>query len=336
MRTNNQPKKETPNMAPTNTAGALTPAQLERRLAQAFDVVGATLDRTTPAFRHPDHKAARATWRAHRTAHGFKTAGDLLSEDIGKTQKNDVRTYALAFLPASTSGIANTCAWEDKCSGPCVAFSGKGAMDDVMRSRLCRLAFAVEHPLEFAWLLTAELDEIHLDAVREWQPRADRKPLRLVRLNAYSDIRWERVAPWLFDRCSAIGFYDYTKHPLRSRPVDTMPANYRLTYSVSSRSTLDEVTAAAYAGRNPAVVFSARANSNHDALPETWAGLEVLDGDETDDRYNDPRNVRDHRQTSGTRPVVVGLRRKGSLSAAGELVRAGEKIARAHAREFGA
>lgn len=295
----------------------LTPAALERKLARAFEHVRTTyVGRTRPLEELPEYKNARATWRALRTAHGFKTAGIVLSEDIGKTLKNETRTFALALLPAATSEIANTCAFEDDCASTCVAFSGKGGMDDVTRSRLSRLTLMVEHPRAFAWLLTAELLEIEREARRF--DAHNGKPARLVRLNAYSDIRWERVARWLLDECAHVGFYDYTKHTLRSRPVESLPANYRLTYSVSRRSKLDEVLAAARAGRNPAVVFSARANSNHDTLPATWLGLDVHDGDADDDRYSDAVGV------------VVGLRRKGSMSTAGALVRAGEDLEHAH------
>lgn len=317
-------------MAATSTPRALTPAQLERRLARAFDKVHDTYEqRTEPLHTTPEVRAARATWDAFRVANGSRPGAPLLSEDIGKTQKNDARTYALAFLPAKMSGLANVCAFEDKCAATCVAFSGKGGMDDVQRARMLRLAFAIEHPEAFAYVLAGELTKIHLDAVGEWwtthagqeMPTAPAAPLRLVRLNAYSDIRYERVCWWLFDACSAVGFYDYTKHPLRSRPAYTLPRNYRLTYSVSTRSTLDEVRAAARAGRNPAVVFAARAHSKNDALPATWCGLDVVDGDDTDDRYSDAV------------AVVVGLRRKGSMGTGGDLVRAGERLARTAARQ---
>lgn len=309
--------------------GGLTPAQLERRLARAFDKVQrAYADRTEPLHKTAEYRAARATWDAFRIANGSRPGAPMLSEDIGKTQKNETRTYALAFLPAHTSGLANVCAFEDRCASTCVAFSGKGDMAEVRHARALRLAFAIEHSDAFAWILSGELLRIHLDAVGEWwtehagqeMPTGPATPRRLVRLNAYSDIRYERVFPWLFDACSAIGFYDYTKHPLRSRPADTLPRNYRLTYSVSTRSTLDEVRAAARAGRNPAVVFAARAHSKNDTLPATWCGLEVVDGDEDDDRYADPV------------AVVVGLRRKGSMLTGGDLVRAGERLARTAAR----
>lgn len=325
-------------MATTSTPRALTPAQLETRLRHAFDAVRDAYhdahgfggsSRRRAFITGQQANAARVAYAAHRARAGVTSSAALLSEDIGKTQKNDVRTYALAFLPANTSGIANTCAFEDKCAATCVAFSGKGDMLEVRRARALRLSFAVEHPDDFAALLVAELFRIEeaaasatLDAVHNAAPFGidTRKRYRLVRLNAYSDIRWERVAPWLFAACGHVGFYDYTKHTMASRPADTLPENYRLTYSVSTRSTLDEVRAAIAAGRNVAAVFAARAHSKNDALPPTWCALPVVDGDADDDRFHEPRGV------------VVGLRRKGTLAAGGDLVAASVRLAHRAAR----
>jgi hypothetical protein len=315
---------ERDNMNTNETRRPLTPAQLEQRLTRAFDHIRPAYEsRDTEPAKMPQARAARAAYDAFRAEHGHGPGAPLLSEDIGKTMKNDARTYALAFLPAKTSGIANVCAFEDRCAATCVAFSGKGGVQSVRDARWLRLAFAIENPRAFAWLLAAELRRVHLDAVGQWWndhagqelPTGPTAPLRLVRLNAYSDIRWERVCGWLLADCTAVGFYDYTKHTTRSRPAADLPANYRLTYSVSTRSTADEVRAALRSGRNAAVVFDARAHSKNDALPATWAGLEVIDGDEDDDRYGDPV------------AVVVGLRRKGSLRTGGDLVRAGERLA---------
>lgn len=298
--------------------GSLTPAQVERLLARSFDRVrdaipyGTDLDNASSIEARDEWKTARDTWRAFRIEHGAPVTSStpaILTEDIGKTQKNDRRTYALAFLPHDTSGLANVCAFEDRCASTCVAFSGKGDMDAVRHARRVRLAFALEHSDAFAWLLAGELLRIN----RSGTPC-------LVRLNAYSDLRWERIARWLLEMCGRVAFYDYTKHTTRSRPASTLPANYRLTYSVSTRSTLVEVRAAIDAGRNPAVVFASRANSSNDALPPTWCGIEVIDGDADDDRAADP--VR----------VVVGLRRKGTLAAGGDLVAAGVRLAHKAAR----
>lgn len=299
-----------------------TPAALERHLARGFDAVRADLENAAGArdIRSRSYtvrariEAARRTWSAIREAHGFAPdpAARLLSVDIAKTQKNADATHALALLPHKVSGRVNLCAFEDKCAATCVAFSGKGGTPSVQRSRAARVALMLEDPRAFAWVLFDELDTLERSGERV-----------AVRLNAYSDIRYERVAPWLFDWCASIMFYDYTKHPASSRPAGSMPASYRLTYSVSPRTKLDQVRAAIAAGRNVAVVFDVHAQNKNNSLPATWCDLEVIDGDETDERYADPV------------AVVVGLRRKGSLRTGAPLTAAGTRLELEHNRNEG-
>ena len=73
------------------------------------------------------------------------------------------------------------------------------------------------------------------------------------------------------------------------------PANYHLTFSRSEIND-KEVDAVLGLGGNVAVVF---ATKKGDALPRIYKRRRVIDGDLTDIRFNDPKNV------------VVGLRAKG-------------------------
>jgi hypothetical protein len=86
-----------------------------------------------------------------------------------------------------------------------------------------------------------------------------------------------------------VQFVDYTKNSRRF--ARQLPANYDLTFSRSETNESDcpEVFAA---GRNVAVVFAG-------AMPETWNGYRVINGDEHDLRHLDPKGV------------VVGLSPKG-------------------------
>jgi hypothetical protein len=74
-----------------------------------------------------------------------------------------------------------------------------------------------------------------------------------------------------------------------------MPENYRLTFSRSEKNE-DIADCFIKRGGNVAVVFSTK---KKDALPETYLGAPVIDGDTHDLRFLDPRGV------------VVGLRAKG-------------------------
>jgi hypothetical protein len=143
-----------------------------------------------------------------------------------------------------------------------------------------------------------------------------------VRLNIYSDLRWERILPeWFWERFANVQFFDYTKLPMRSRPINSLPENYRLTYSVSGRSKDAEIAEQLAAGRGVAVVITVRGGKTelpdgtrgYRPLPVT--GARVVDGDLNDRRYEDPAGA------------VVMLRRKNNLPVLSPLVRTNAELA---------
>jgi hypothetical protein len=105
------------------------------------------------------------------------------------------------------------------------------------------------------------------------------------RLNGTSDISWEKYG--IIEKFPNVQFYDYTK--VRNRKVAHL-TNYHLTFSKADGNDMDARLAAS-AGMNVAVVF--------DKLPETYIGRTVVDGDDTDLRFLDPKGV------------VIGLKAKG-------------------------
>jgi hypothetical protein len=237
----------------------------------------------------PSVKAAKAVWADVRVAHGFAPNGGdtrLLAEGANvKIAKNEVRTWTLTLTPANLSGAWNTCTWAtDACRKACVMWTAGRQYPSVRRGRLARTAFLAEHPAEFLALLT--------DEVRKLEARGETFGLRL---NVASDLRWENIAPWLFDGAN-VRAYDYTKAPNR-----VTPANYRITYSHSERWTDERVIAEVAEGRNVAMVFDVPKHN----LPTTYLGIPVIDGDLTDYRYADPTGV------------IVGLAAKGDAKGTG-------------------
>jgi hypothetical protein len=108
-----------------------------------------------------------------------------------------------------------------------------------------------------------------------------------VRLNGTSDVDW--IGLGVFEAFPEIVFYDYTKRPDVALRALSVP-NYFVTFS-RSESNHRVVKRMMDNGVNVAVVF--------DDKPDTWRGLEVVDGDEHDFRFMDkPR-------------VVIGLKAKG-------------------------
>jgi hypothetical protein len=115
------------------------------------------------------------------------------------------------------------------------------------------------------------------------------------RLNVLSDVRWESVFPWLFTAFPTAQYYDYSKHAKRALRFarGRGPANYHLTFSRSEKNER-ECLQVLKAGGNVTVVFRSS------PLPATWRGYRIIDGDQTDLRFLDPRQV------------VVGLSAKGT------------------------
>ena len=159
-----------------------TPAQLEQILSRGFAGI------TEPAT-NLRVDIARAEYMKIRARYGFKSRGALLSLEIGKLKKSDGKNLGLAFMPAESSGLANVCAFAGDCARDCVAFAGNGGFTSTQRVRLARLAFAIERPHDLAVMLWDEL---------RMHSQDDTYPMN-VRLNTYSDIRWEKVAPYLFE-----------------------------------------------------------------------------------------------------------------------------------------
>jgi hypothetical protein len=96
----------------------------------------------------------------------------------------------------------------------------------------------------------------------------------------------------MFTAFPEVQFYDYTKI-LGRKIVDI--ANYHLTFSVADGNDAD-VAKAIQQGYNVATVFGIKKTL---PMPETYIGIPVFNGDESDLRFLDPKGV------------VVGLYAKG-------------------------
>ena len=261
---------------------------LERHLLAAMPAGGYSIE--------PLAGADRVAWRdamiRERVAVGFGPhTAPLLTAPDNNVKLDKSNAYGLSLSPASTGGW-NVCrASSAGCRAVCLATSGKGGLESVQDGRRWKVALLAAEPALFVRALAGELRRA---AGRRPTDSLGRStgPLVPVRLNVLSDIAWERVAPALFDM-SGLRFYDYTKRTGR-----VLPATYHLTMSATERHADDDLAALAdMYGSNVAVVFDTRRGH---ALPATFAGVPVVDGDVTDSRWADERGV------------IVGLRAKGS------------------------
>lgn len=216
--------------------------------------------------------------------------GRLLTVENAKTVKGEKLGYLTGILymtPARAAGDgANLCKYSTAgCRAGCLVTAGRGAFDNVAAGRARKRALFLADPEGFTRQLAHEIDIL--------ERRARRANLRaVVRLNGTTDIEWEKEAPYLMQAFPRVRFYDYTKDPLRA--LNARRANYDLTYSMAENRTASALAVLAAGGR-VAVVFSTKRGA---ALPRTWNGYRVKDGDRHDLRFLEGAGV-------------VGLRAKG-------------------------
>jgi hypothetical protein len=204
-----------------------------------------------------------------------------------KGEKYGIKTAILYLMPAMGSGV-QLCANAKiaGCEKPCLFTAGRGAMSNVMLSRLRKTLYFNQYREQFMAQLSRE---ITLE-----KAKAKRRGYKLiVRPNGTSDIRYENIPVDGFDNImdahSDVQFYDYTKLANRKN----VPANYDLTFSYSGVEAYQPFVAKAVAnGERIAVVFRNRAIVNAMlANNETFLGLPVVDGDDTDIRHLDPKGA---------------------------------------------
>jgi hypothetical protein len=208
----------------------------------------------------------------------------LLGTASTKTIKGEKMGFLTAILYLTPNDDLCPLAKLAGCMEGCLYTSGRGAFNSVQKARQAKTAFWYKEQASFLMSLCADI----------WQLRAaaERKNQKLlVRLNGTSDIAWEnyQVIPnrTIFSLFPDVQFYDYTKHPSRNLEGKTV-GNYDLTFSFSS---ITPKPISIKGLTNPdnsrvAVVFQKRED-----IPLSFRSWEVIDGDDTDVRHIEPKNV---------------------------------------------
>jgi hypothetical protein len=228
---------------------------------------------------------------------------NLLSVGNPKTLKGMAQgynTYILHLAPGSLSG-KNTCPKATAgCLSACLNTAGRGGMfkrgentNTIQQARIRKTNLFYNDREQFMRLLVKDINL----AIKQ---SAKKGLVPVFRLNGTSDISWEKYPVTIgnitysniFAYFSNYQFYDYTK--VLGRKVSGI-SNYSLTFSAADGNDLD-VLLARKAGYNIAVVFGIKKTL---PMPESYMGLPVFNGDESDLRFLDPKQV------------VVGLYAKG-------------------------
>ena len=225
----------------------------------------------------------------------------LLSDpsDNPKLAKNigiNVLTAPLHLAPHTLSG-KNVCPMATQgCIAACLHTAGNPAFKGKYPARIAKTKAFFGHRSDFMRCL---IDEIN----RHEHKAMTRKMLSGIRLNATSDIVWERVSfthhGRYYDNIMQLfpltQFYDYTKRYNRKN----LPKNYHLTFSLAENNEHHAIHALNN-GMNVAAVFKVTPKKRlPDFMQLDGVDVGVIDGDEHDYRPIDPKRC------------IVGLRAKG-------------------------
>ncbi|MEN9317369.1 MAG: Mesorhizobium phage vB MloP Lo5R7ANS [Pseudomonadota bacterium] len=213
-----------------------------------------------------------------------------------KGQKYGFKTAVLYMAPADLSGV-NLCpmAFVAKCDVACLNTAGNPAYAETKRrGRLNKAHYFLSDRVGF-------MRQVAREIARTARKVSAEGFKLLVRLNGTTDIRWELIPvdvdaktakaigvpsgvyPSIFAVFPDVQFYDYTKIPNRH----SLPTNYDLTFSYSGVAAFAKhVDRARSAGMRIAVVFRSKKD-----IPESFIGMECVDGDDSDIRHLDPRGV---------------------------------------------
>lgn len=202
-----------------------------------------------------------------------------------KGEKKGYMSFVLHLAPAKVSGYETCPKRTEGCTAACLNTAGRGGIfkkgestNVIQQARIRKTKMFFENRDQFL----ADLE----NDIRLGIKQAEKQGfIPAFRLNGTSDIAWEKYG--IIEKFPDVQFYDYTK--MRNRKVAHLK-NYHLTFSKADGNDMD-VRLAAAAGMNVAAVF-------HN-VPETYIGRTVINGDETDLRFLDPKGV------------VVGLKAKG-------------------------
>jgi len=202
---------------------------------------------------------------------------------IKKGEKYGWTTFGLSFAPANLSGKQLCPHRSAGCEFSYLNTAGMGVFSNVQEARIAKTKYFIDERLVFISQLKRELVAAEKHAKKIGMKIA-------VRLNVLSDLPWYNIIE--MSDYPNIQFYDYT--PNLERMIQflqkKLPKNYHLTFS-RKENNQNKVELISSMGGNVAVVF--------DKLPKTYLGKKVIDGDESDLRFLDEKNV------------IVGLKAKG-------------------------
>lgn len=222
--------------------------------------------------KHPKYKAI--TLKEVEAVYARNVLGITADAKTSKGNKRGYLTGILYFAPANLSGIEVCPARSLGCTGSCLFTAGRGKFYSTTRARVIKtLAY---HFDKQRFVVSIK------ESIRQLLVKAKNKDMTpVVRLNGTSDILWERNTD-IMQSYPDVQFYDYTK--VVQRFNFKLPANYHLTFSAAESNDAD-VLKVLELGVSVATVFRTK------DFPSQYWGHAVVNGDDTDLRFLDPKGV---------------------------------------------
>ena len=216
-----------------------------------------------------------------------------------KGQKYKYMTAILYLAPQRTSGF-NVCPMASAgCMASCLNTAGRGQMNSVQQGRINKTKWYFIERDSFLNQLRIEIKRHILRCKKNGFKPA-------IRLNGTSDIDWNIHG--LYNEFPKVKFYDYTKIYKRALKFvrGEYPKNYHLTYSLNEDNKAQALDILKRGG-NISVVFRSKKLPKKYSLKicnqDNWChfskSYKVFNGDKSDLRFNDPKNV------------IIGLYAKG-------------------------
>lgn len=202
-----------------------------------------------------------------------------------KGEKLGILTGVLYLAPHNLSGYQVCPKASEGCKLACLYTAGRGVYTRTQESRMNKTRWFFEHKESFLAELVSNIEGLIRKAKRL-------NMVPCVRLNGTSDLPWEKIKvirkgveyASMMEAFPDMAFYDYSKILNRHKAISLN--NYHLTFSLSENNDADAHKALKQ-GYNVAVVMSVRTRKT--PKPDTWSGFPVVDGDESDVRFLDPK-----------------------------------------------
>lgn len=202
-----------------------------------------------------------------------------------KGNKLGIMTGVLYLAPHNLSGFQVCPKASEGCKLACLYTAGRGVYTKCQDARINKTRWFFENRESFMQTIVSDIARL----IR----KADRNNMiPAVRLNGTSDIAWEKIAcvkdgikyASIMEAYPTVQFYDYSAILGRTKALQMK--NYHLTFSLKENNDKDAAKALAQ-GYNVAVVMRL---GRTEKKPKTWSGYPVVNGDETDVRFLDPKH----------------------------------------------